>query len=245
MRLLTFNIRNRYEVDNYNGIYRKKDTVRLLAKFIKENKIDVLCTQEMTEIYKERLISYLDDYVALGNLRFKSKFLIKLKQIKRYNEAVAIFTKEKVIGNWTRKMPFFPDILPRVVTILKLDSKIGQVIIMNTHLSAYNKISKKRQVKYLLKLIKKIKYPIILTGDFNMNIKSDVLNYFINELKKLNIKHLDIKGRTFKKSKCNMPIDHIFVSNNLNIKNIEVIKDDTLNFSDHYPILLEIIDNIS
>ena len=114
---------------------------------------------------------------------------------------------------------------------------------MNTHLSAYNKISKKRQVKYLLKLIKKIKYPIILTGDFNMNIKSDVLNYFINELKKLNIKHLDIKGRTFKKSKYNMPIDHIFVSNNLNIKNIEVIKDDTLNFSDHYPILLEIIDN--
>ena len=40
-----------------------------------------------------------------------------------------------------------------------------------------------------------------------------------------------------------MPIDHIFVSNNLNIKNIEVIKDDALNFSDHYPILLEIIDN--
>ena len=29
----------------------------------------------------------------------------------------------------------------------------------------------------------------------------------------------------------------------LNIKNIEVIKDDALNFSDHYPILLEIIDN--
>ena len=158
MRLLTFNIRNRYEVDNYTGIYRKKDTVKLLAKFIKENKIDVLCTQEMTEIYKERLISYLDDYVALGNLRFKSKFLIKLKQIRRYNEAVAIFTKEKVMENWTRKMPSFPDILPRVVTILKLDSKIGQVIIMNTHLSAYNKISKKRQVKYLLKLIKKIKY---------------------------------------------------------------------------------------
>ena len=25
MRLLTFNIRNRYEVDNYTGIYRKKD----------------------------------------------------------------------------------------------------------------------------------------------------------------------------------------------------------------------------
>ena len=26
-------------------------------------------------------------------------------------------------------------------------------------------------------------------------------------------------------------------------KNIEVIKDDALNFSDHYPILLDIIDN--
>lgn len=241
MRLLTFNVRNRYEIDNYDGVYKKIDTVKLLAHFVKENKIDVLCTQEMTSTYKERLTNYLDDYIAFGNLRF-NKFLGNFQSVKRYNESVAIFTNKKVINYYTKRMPSFPDILPRIVTKACLDTELGKVSVINTHLSAYNKISKKRQVKYLLKLIKKIKHPIILTGDFNMNMKSDVLNYFIGKLKQLNIKHLDIKGRTFKKSKCNMPIDHIFISNNLNIKNIEVIKDD-LNFSDHYPILIDIIGN--
>lgn len=243
MRLLTFNVRNRYEIDNYDGVYKKMDTVKLLSQFVKKNKIDVLCTQEMTNTYKRRLTNYLSEYVALGDLRFENKFLVKLKVVKRFNESVSIFTNRKVINYYTKRMPTLPDILPRVVTKVCLDTELGTISVLNTHLSAYNKVSKKRQVKYLLKLIRKIKYPIILTGDFNMNTKSDVLNYFIGKLKQLNIKHLDIKGRTFKKSKCNMPIDHIFVSNNLNIKNIEVIKDDALNFSDHYPILIEIIGN--
>jgi len=67
------------------------------------------------------------------------------------------------------------------------------------------------------------------------------MNVFINKLRNLDINHLEIKGRTFKKSKRNLPIDHVFVSSSLKINSIDKIKDEIVSFSDHYPILIDII----
>lgn len=50
------------------------------------------------------------------------------------------------------------------------------------------------------------------------------MNSFISKLDNIGIKHLEIKGRTFKKSKRNLPIDHVFISNELKVKNIEKVK---------------------
>ena len=77
-----------------------------------------------------------------------------------------------------------------------------------------------------------------------MNTKSNVLTSFIKKLELLGINHMDIQGRTFKKSKRDMPIDHIFISNSLKVKSINKITDKEVSFSDHYPILLEISDTI-
>ena len=32
MKILTFNVRNRYRIKNYDGIYKNKDTVIMLSK---------------------------------------------------------------------------------------------------------------------------------------------------------------------------------------------------------------------
>ena len=243
MKLLVFNVQNKYRVENYNGIYKNKDTVVSFANFIKKNDIDVLCLQEVLEIYRDRLIDNLDNYYAYGNPRIGDNFFTRnIEKIKKFNESVNIITYLDVILEKTIKLPTLPDLLPRIVTMIEVKNNSQIITILNTHLSAYNKISKKRQLKYILKIIKDIKTPVILTGDFNMNIKSEILNGFIGDLEILGINHLDIKGRTFKKSKRNLPIDHIFISNSLKVKSLEVIKDkdkDML-FSDHYPILLEI-----
>ena len=115
-----------------------------------------------------------------------------------------------------------------------IDIKDKNITIINTHLSAYNKISKNRQLK-------KINNPIILLGDFNINTKSNVLTSFIKKLKLLGIKHMDIQGRTFKKSKRDMPINHIFISDSFKVKSVEKIKDSKVSFSDHYPLLIDVI----
>lgn len=241
MKLLVFNVQNKYRVENYNGIYKNKDTVVSLANFIKKNNLDVLCLQEVLEIYRDRLIDNLDNYYAYGNPRIGDNFFTRnIEKIKKFNESVNIITYLDVIFEKTIKLPTLPDFLPRIVTMIEVKNKSQIITILNTHLSAYNKISKKRQLKHILNIIKDIKTPVILTGDFNMNIKSEILNGFIGDLEILGINHLDIKGRTFKKSKRNLPIDHIFISNSLKVKSLEVIKDKDMLFSDHYPILLEI-----
>lgn len=245
MKLLLFNVQNKYRIEHYKGIYRNKDTVVSLANYVKENNIDILCLQEVLEIYRDRLIDNLDSYHAYGKPRLGDNFFTrKIEKLKRFNESVNIITKLDVSLEKTINLPNLPDFLPRIVTMIEVKYESKTITILNTHLSAYNKISKKRQLKYLLKIIKDIKKPVILTGDFNMNIKSDILNGFIEELAILSINHLEIAERTFKKSKRNLPIDHIFVSNSLRVKSLEVIKDKDVSFSDHYPILLEIKKNI-
>ena len=242
MKILTFNVRNRYGIDNYNGIYKGIDTIKNLYDYIKSNDIDIIALQEVIEIYRDNLTNALGNYYVYGKPRFGSNIFTKrIEKLKRFNESANIYTKDEALRNRCFKLPNLPDILPRVATLVeyKLDDKI--ITIINVHLSAYNKISKNRQLKYLYKIIKHIKTPIILLGDFNMNIKSNIMNSFINKLSNLGINHLEIKGRTFKKSKRNLPIDHVFVSKVLKVNRIEKVKDKIVSFSDHYPVLIDLI----
>ena len=242
MKILTFNIRNRYGIKNYSGIYKGIDTIKNLSDYIKSNDIDIIALQEVVESYRDNLTNSLGAYYVYGKPRFGSNiFTRNINKLKRFNESVNIYTKKEAVKYCCYKLPNLPDILPRIATLVeyKVGSKI--ITIINVHLSAYNKISKNRQLKYLYKKIKSIKTPVILLGDFNMNIKSNIMNNFINKLSNTNINHLEIKGRTFKKSKRNLPIDHVFVSNSLKIKSIEKVKDEIVSFSDHYPVLIDII----
>ena len=56
------------------------------------------------------------------------------------------------------------------------------------------------------------------------------------------MKRVPILENTFKTHKDKKAIDHIFISNDFTIKKFEVYK--KLNISDHYPIILEVGDNI-
>ena len=242
MKILTFNVRNRYGIKNYSGIYKGIDTIKNLSDYIKSNDIDIIALQEVIENYRDNLTNALNTYYVYGKPRFGSNiFTRNINKLKRFNESANIYTKKEAISNKCYKLPSLPDILPRVATLIeyKVGSKL--ITIINVHLSAYNKISKYRQLKYLYKRIKHIKTPIVLLGDFNMNIKSNIMNDFINKLSNININHLEIKGRTFKKSKRNLPIDHVFVSNSIKVKSIKKVKDEMVSFSDHYPVLIDVI----
>ena len=89
MKILTFNVRNRYRTKNYDGIYKNKDTVIMLSKYIKENNIDVICLQEVIESYRDRLTYELKDYTPYGNPRMgRSIFTKVIDKIKRFNDCI-------------------------------------------------------------------------------------------------------------------------------------------------------------
>jgi len=130
-------------------------------------------------------------------------------------------------------------LLKRIATKLIIDiDDYGEICIINTHLDFKYNLAKKRQLNKLLKIITNEKRPIIITGDFNLKNNNPIFNDFVDNLEKLGIKRVPVNEKTLKQSKYKRAIDHIFISNNFELKKLEVIKE--LEISDHYPVLIDI-----
>ena len=243
MKIASFNIKHRL-------FYDKCQISKKVKKVIDDNKIDVLCTQEIPRRLAKSFESHLEGYSVIGDSRYQHY----LKSFP-FNEKNPIITKNKVIESKTiryrnkiktikeffrylKKIPIFP----RIATIvaIKVNDK-KDICIINTHLDYKLSIIQKKELNELLELIKiyKNKYEIILTGDFNMDTSSKHFNAFINSASLLGINKLDIKGYTWRgKNGKKRVLDYIFVSDSLNIKDFGIIKSNSL--SDHEIIYVDL-----
>lgn len=231
LRISTFNIQN--NIRDY-----KIEKARILKKYLEQNNIDILALQEMFSSCEKDLIPFLKKikYTLQGNYRYK------LKIMNQINESNPIITREKVLNTKTIHLPFLPSTLKRIVTISELEtSDMGNITIMNTHLDFMFDQSKKRQLDFLLKLIKQQKGPIVITGDFNLKNNNEIFNKFCEQLELLNIYRVPINEKTLKSSTGKRAIDHIFISNDFVLKDVEVIKN--ISISDHYPVLIKVDKN--
>ena len=78
----------------------------------------------------------------------------------------------------------------------------------------------------------------IITGDFNMDYNKKYFLEFIEALKKLGINHIDNNTPTYATTE--QILDHIFLPDNYEIANIEVIQNQSINqISDHRPFLVK------
>ena len=224
----TFNIQN--DIKNYS-----KEKCNEIIKYLNNNKIDILNLQEVYSF----LDRDLSDSIESLNYKMFGKYRFYLKRIfNRINEKTPIITKYNVISNKTYNLPFLPSTLKRVMTKVEVEIDGKIVSIYNTHLDYMLNITKKRQLKRILKIISKDNNPIILTGDFNLKNNNNVFNNFVDEMKKINISHIDVLDNTWKPSKYHRAIDHIFISNDFVLKSKKIVKN--IDISDHYPILINI-----
>ena len=223
----TFNIQN--DIKKFSN-----DKTDIILKYMKDKKIDVLCLQEVYSLLDKDICNKLDNkFNMYGEYRF---FLKKL--LNKVNEKTPIITKYKVLSNNTYQLPFLPTLLKRIVTKIEVEINNKKVSIYNTHLDFMLEFVKKRQLKKLLELIKNDPNPIILTGDFNLKTNKKIFLNFIEELKNINITHIDVKDKTWKPSRFHRAIDHIFISDEFKLISQEIVKD--IPTSDHYPILIKI-----
>lgn len=220
MRISSFNIQNNF--------YKHINKTDYLISFINKYDLDILGVQEY--LYRDSKKFKLNGYKCYGKGRYKYINSI-------FNETCSIITKLKVKSYRNIKLPWFFSQFPRIITeaLINVDDK--EYLILNTHLDYLHKFSQKRQLNFIIKYLKNIKYKnIIMMGDFNLDINSKLFKNFINEINKLNINRVDINEKTFKS--LDKPIDHIFISNNIVIKDIKVIK--SIDISDHYPLYIEV-----
>lgn len=260
IRIGTLNTQNN-KVNRLGGLDSNGvDNAEILAEHIENNSYYFLCTQELTRVFSKRLLEHLKNYKLYGEYRYGSSSLVqKMTSIDSFNENNAIITNKNVLTTTTNLLPWFPSnpknlleslrkcsIMPRIITMVEIsDNNFGSIYVLNTHLDYQIRDVQIRQLKSIYNIVKILSktYPVVLTGDLNMEINVDAhFDEFITELGKLGLQRIEVNEKTNSQKFSNKSaIDHIFIPKNWYIENAGLINDDTLdNLTDHKGVFADI-----
>ncbi len=110
-----------------------------------------------------------------------------------------------------------------------------KVTFLLAHL-ALNKRARKKQLEELTNIIKKIKNPIILMGDFNTFKGSQELNFLLKNSKLYDAVKMNHQHLTFPAFKPKRRLDYVLVSKEIAVKKYQVLP---VKFSDHLPVMMD------
>ena len=227
MIISTFNIQN--DVKNY-----KKNKSIDIFNYINKNNIDIIGLQELTYKYNNELTELIKNtFKMVGKYRYFLKLLYLYK-----NEKNPIITKYEIIKDKTFHLPYHGSKYKRVLTHAIVMYENKEISVYNTHLEVKDLFIKQKQLDYIFSVIKDDRRPIILMGDFNSKIDNNDFNKFIIKLRNIGINRVNIKTNTYKDSNDGKAIDHVFYSEEFNLKRKRVVK--SVKLSDHYPIIVEL-----
>ena len=226
MKVSSFNIQN--NINDYS-----LDKTKEIVSYLENNNIDILGLQEVFSPCGDDLEKcFPKNYSMRGNYRFL------LSIFRKVNEKTPIVTKYKILKHKTYHLPHFPSLLRRVMTKVVIDIDGEEVSVYNTHLDFQFMYARKRELKKILRILRRDINPIILLGDFNLKNNKQIFIDFEYELNKIGIRRVSFNEKTLKVSQYKREIDHIFLSYDFKLINSKVIKD--LDISDHYPVIVEI-----
>ncbi len=249
LKICTFNVRN----DNLVEGLTEEKIIKTYESLFDLEEIDILATQEMIASTLKVLKENLPDYHQVGKSRYGNRHMTqKVRPLRIYNEYATIFTQLPVLKQNTIALPWFPSTLkdlfqgifkyrsitPRVLTEIIIDmEQYGRVRLLNTHLDCHMNTVRKKQLDFLYHYIEQSNLPVILLGDFNSNLKNKLFANFVKKLEKIGIHRLEYNKKTFRKSKKDMAIDHIFLPEMFEVKEFGIIdKKGMEEYSDHYPL---------
>lgn len=255
MRIMTFNLRTDFILDINN---RWKDRAHIAYDLIAEYDCDIIGVQEFTNSMYEDISRELPNYRIVGKPRNK--------KIASERNDILVSKKHEILESntfWLSESPekvgssVWYSVYPRICTtaVVKLNNNKA-IRVYNTHLDCF--FSKARQYglnkieHYIGKQYEEDGLPIILMGDFNATPNSKLIKRF-SESTASNKKFIAVqetrKGMysmatmsKFRGSKKGRHIDYIFVSEDFDIMNTEIVNYNKSGKypSDHYPILADL-----
>lgn len=241
MRLMCINLWNNITIKKSKNNYIKRAFV--ISKIIKNENIDIIFTQEMSykmmKLLSKLLPLYKFVYGERTNGRNEEANCIIIKNGIRIIDS-KIFSLSKTPNKPNSK--FLLDFFPRVLNFVGVYFNNKEYLLFNTHLDNVFQINRKKQLSVIMSLMKEYKLKennIILAGDFNM-IFNDHLKKFSKALGLSNCS--ERLGTTYRYFKNRKPIDHVFLSDEINLKKVYKYMDNIGGVfpSDHYPIIVDI-----
>lgn len=256
LKLGTLNIQNN-KINRVGGEDSLgNDNALILSNHIKTNEFDIFGTQELTRRISKRLV---DEYhlKLYGDYRY-GDWAQKIKFFDDYNENNAIITDMDVMLSETYKLPWIAknpinltksvikgSIMSRIVTSTVIsDDDLGELFVINTHLDYQIPEIQNRQLKKIYELIKRVTYayPIVLMGDFNMEITNPNFKEFVDALSRLGLQRVEVNAKTNEKKFTNKTaVDHIFIPNYWLINDVGLINDNQLKrVTDHKGVYVKV-----
>ena len=207
LRIISYNIHRAMDKN-------KKTTLFQIVKYLKKQRADVICLQEVLHSQYEFMKLYL---------RMNGIFA---ENVESQKYGICIFSKYKIIEKNHVFLTSKREQRGLAHVKLKVDEN-NCLNVVNTHLGL-NKIERFKQIDEILDFVKNIngKGKNIICGDFNeKNLSINNFNDASVELKKDNYP-------TFSKSR----IDYCFVDKGLIVNSYEV---GDVYMSDHFPIIVD------
>lgn len=256
IKVMTYNIRCGYCEDS-SDVNNWSNRKYLVAYMIKTHSPDLIGLQEAEMFQVKELIEMLDEYDWYG---------VSREDGKEGGESTAIlfrknrFTVEEKKTLWLSETPELVSkgwdaMYKRTVTIIKLKDLMSskEFYYLNTHLDHIGEVARSESSEMIVNEIGKysIKYPVMLSGDFNYTSSSDGYKIITSKL-------FDAKSISKNESGGNITfngfgkdiqpdnkIDFIFANNEVEVLNhlIDTTTFNGLYPSDHYPVITEIILN--
>lgn len=255
MKIMTFNIRadNIFDINN-----RWKKRADLVCETMKHYNCDIIGLQEVTQKMYEDIHVNVKDYNIIGVGRTKKFFSEK--------NSILIKKEYRILEEetfWLSKTPnkvgstIFLSLFPRICTTVVCELGPGKKVrIYNTHLDCLFATAREFGLKKIAEVMEKNyereHLPCILMGDFNATPNSRLMKKFKSgryTTKKL-FAVQDIDETLYQKSTMGMfkgkekgmHIDYIFVSEEFEIQNTEVVKYNKAGKypSDHYPLVARV-----
>lgn len=245
LNLLSFNVRINVAVDGKNAWDYRKDNI---FSFLNDKNYDVIGFQEPGPMMFKELKDNLKDYDTYGIPRNEG------------GEYAPIFLKKglfEVIESetiWLTDTPYVESKIEgshfiRIATyvVLKLNPN-RYLTIINTHLDYASDHIIFNQIEYLYRMIKilEIKYQteIILMGDFNAHPDSIGIKFLSTKYNQVydDPKNIGLTFHAFTDQEEGLPIDYIFFSNSVQLKEFEIIHhlEKGKYLSDHYPLFAKL-----
>ena len=248
LKVMSYNIRYGSADDGTNSWkYRWPATVEMLN----EVKPDVFGVQEALDFQVEFVSEMVRDYTGYG---------VGREDGKHDGEHMAIFWNKKTVKMlkwgtfWLSETPEKPSMgwdaacIRTATWALMKDKETGKKFyFVNTHLDHVGPLSQINSLKLIVDRIDEInpeKYPMVLTGDFNMTADSRALvdlDKVMTSTRKI-AKKTDSKGtfNGWRKDRQGPVIDYIYVSGFSEVSEYETITKEFAKkpfISDHYPIM--------
>ena len=255
MKIMTFNLRTDFPLDIKNRWNKRKEIV---YEVIKNNDFDIIGVQELNNKMFNDLTSNISNYNFVGMPRSK-KFFSERNDI-------LVSTKHRILNYntfWLSEKPneigsnVWYSVFPRICTTALIELDDGNIIrVYNTHLDFLfpkaREYGLKKIGEYMESQHEKDDYPAMLMGDFNASPSSKAIREF-TEGKYSSKKFIAVQENKkdlysmstlskFKGKKKGLHIDYIFVTEEFNVRNSEIMyyNKEGKYPSDHYPISAEL-----